>query len=133
MSKALHLVYTLHPKTLTNPLLTYNLTKPLTLTRLIEKFWPITNSPCFFHAWKFYKCFSKIGGNFSFEKNCWISWVFWFYFTFQDISSKKKFFFIFYQTDKIFLPHHQFTMFFFPYFNFFTSYSTDKSNVSGFL
>ena len=38
MSKALHLVYTLHPKTLTNPLLTYNLTKQLTLTRLIEKF-----------------------------------------------------------------------------------------------
>ena len=37
MSKASHLVYTLHPKTLTNPLLTYNLTKPLTLTRLISK------------------------------------------------------------------------------------------------
>ena len=30
MSKALHLVYTLHPKTLTNPLLAYNLTKSLT-------------------------------------------------------------------------------------------------------
>ena len=59
MSKALHLIYTLHPKTPTNPLLTYSLTKPLTLTRLIEKFRPITNSPCFFHAWKFYKCFSK--------------------------------------------------------------------------
>ena len=50
MSKALHLVYTLHPKTLTNPLLTYNLTKPLTLTRLIEKFQPITNSHCFFRT-----------------------------------------------------------------------------------
>ena len=30
MSKASHLVYTLHPKTLTNPLLAYSLTKPLT-------------------------------------------------------------------------------------------------------
>ena len=31
MSKALQLAYTLHPKTLTNPLLAYSLTKPLTL------------------------------------------------------------------------------------------------------
>ena len=30
MSKASHLVYTSHPKSLTNPLLAYNLTKPLT-------------------------------------------------------------------------------------------------------
>ena len=30
MSKALQLAYTLHPKTLTNPLLAYSLTKPLT-------------------------------------------------------------------------------------------------------
>ena len=31
MSKALQLAYTLHPKTLKNPLLAYSLTKPLTL------------------------------------------------------------------------------------------------------
>ena len=30
MSKGLQLAYTLHPKTLTNPLLAYSLTKPLT-------------------------------------------------------------------------------------------------------
>ena len=30
MSKALHLAYTLHPKTLTDPFLAYSLTKPLT-------------------------------------------------------------------------------------------------------
>ena len=58
-------------------------------SRLIEKFWPVINSCCLFWTWKFYKCFSKIGGKFKFFQKCWISWVFWFYFMFQDISSKK--------------------------------------------
>ena len=55
--------------------------------RLIEKFWPVINSCCLFWTWKFYKCFSKIGGKFKFFQKCWISWVFWFYFMFQEISS----------------------------------------------
>ena len=59
--------------------------------RLIENFWPVINSCCLFWTWKFYKCFSKIGGKFKFFQKCWISWVFWFYFMFQDISSKKNF------------------------------------------
>ena len=59
-----------------------------------------------FWTWKFYKCFLKIGGNFSFFKECWISWVFWFYFMFQDVSSKKKFFKIFLTDRKISSPIH---------------------------
>ena len=44
-----------------------------------------------FWTWKFYKCFSKPGGKFYFWKKCWIPRVSWFYFAFQEISSKKFF------------------------------------------
>ena len=37
MSKALQLAYTLHAKTLTKPLLAYNLTKPLTCSNAFFK------------------------------------------------------------------------------------------------
>ena len=41
MSKALHLVYTLHPKTLTNPLLAYNTTLQSIMNAKLSKhgFW----------------------------------------------------------------------------------------------
>ena len=67
MSKASHLVYTLHPKTLTNPLLAYNLTKPLTLTRLMKKFDPSPIHLVFSYL-KILQVFFKNRGNFSLEK-----------------------------------------------------------------
>ena len=41
MSKALQLAYTLHAKTLTKPLLAYNLTKPLTCSNAFFEIWYI--------------------------------------------------------------------------------------------
>ena len=41
-----------------------------------------------FWTWKFYKCFFKNRGEILVFENCWISWVFGFYF--QDVSSRKQ-------------------------------------------
>ena len=59
-----------------------------------------------FWTWKFYKCFSKPGGKFYFWKKCWIPRVSWFYFAFQEISSKNFFFKIFLTDRKISSPIH---------------------------
>ena len=40
---------------------------------------------------KILQVFFKNRGEILVFEKCWISWVFWFYFMFQDISSKKKF------------------------------------------
>ena len=65
--------------------------QPSAFRRLFIGFQPSAeNQPI--STWKFYKCFFKSRGKILVFKKCWISWVFWFYFMFQDISSKNFFF-----------------------------------------